>query len=89
MDNMYLTLAKNIIGQCEVGNVDVIVFVKNGDEKVKLTNTIAALQHTMHFEGFKRKGKLELFGKKINIIKAHKGAVNGYKYGNARIYSLS
>lgn len=89
MNDVYLNLAKNIVGQAEIGNVNIIVFVKNGADKVKLINAIAYLQHTMHFEGFEKRGKLEIFGREINIIIKHKGAVNGMRYGDARIYSLN
>lgn len=89
MNDVYLRMAKNIIGQCEVGTVNSIVFVKNGAERFKLIDTIAALQHSMGFEGDKSgAGKLNLFGKTVNIIISKKGAVNGMKYGNDRIYSL-
>jgi len=89
MDNVYNRIAKNIVGQAQLGNVGIVVFVNNGAEKVKLVNAIAALQYTMGFEGHECKGKLEIFRTKITIIKMHKGAVNGYKYGDARIYSLN
>lgn len=88
-ESIYLRIAKNIIGQCNVGNVDCIVFVNNGSERLKLIDTIAALQYSMGFEGNVRAGVVTLFGKKVNIIVMKKGAVNGMKYGDARIYSLN
>lgn len=89
MNDIYSRLAKNLIGQAEVGNVDIVVLVKNGSERYKLIDTIAYLQSKMKFEAFKKGvGQLEIFGKKINIIIAHKGSMNGMKFGNKQIYNL-
>ena len=88
METVYLNLAKSIIGQCEVGNVDVVVVVSNGMERELLIDTIAALQHNMHFEGFKHGTTLTLFGRKVNIILNTKGAANRMKLNNKRVFAL-
>lgn len=89
MDNVYLRLAKSIVGQAEVGTVNIIVFVKNGAERVNLIDAIAGLQYAMCFEGFARAGVLTLFGKRVNIIVNKNGkGINKMKFGNARVYNL-
>lgn len=89
MDMVLINIAKSIIGQCEVGNVGIVVFVHNGADRAKLIDTIAYFQRPMKFEGFEHGGsKLTLFGKEILIVIAKKGAINNMKFGNRRIYNI-
>ena len=87
-ETVFETMAKNIVGQCEVGNVNVLVFVGNGAQRQNLINAIAALQYSMKFEGFHKGGKFVIFGKTVNILNHKKGSVNGMKVKDARVYSL-
>ena len=90
MNNIYLNLAKSIIGQCECGDVDVVVLVNTQFERAKLVDVIAYLQKPMKFEGFAKAGVLKLFGKKVNIVitKNNDRELRKMNFGNARIYNL-
>ena len=89
MDNVYSRLALNLIGQCEIGNVDCVVLVKDQRERAKLVDTIAYFQKPMKFEAFARAGVVTIFGVKINIVVTKNNKdINKMKFGNVRVYNL-
>jgi len=88
MDQVYCNIAKSIIGQCEVGNVNCLVLVQNTGEAQKVIDAIAYLQYPMKFEGFKRGLTLTLFGKTVKFVVNKPGSLNKARLDNLRIYEL-